>query len=252
MSGHSGAGSALSKMAKRGEIQGDLVLYDAINGTGQLGSFKTWVKARLDADLAALSAQADETKQLEYLRDAQKLRGYCTKDYSPDLQAARGLDRGVVRGQQGEARQARAVPASQLHAPVRRRDPRGADARLGGGDRTREGHRHAARRDPAAARCPPRPPPAPRRCPRWPTSARRPRPPRRRRAELGARRPQRVVQPGQQHAQALEVALAHQRAPVALDVADDLARRPAAPAARARSGTRAWRARRRGSGRRST
>jgi len=81
MSGHSGAGAALSAMAKRGEIKGDLVLYDAINGSGQLGRFKTWVKQRLDEDLAALAAEPDEQKQMEYLQGAQKLRGYCTDSY---------------------------------------------------------------------------------------------------------------------------------------------------------------------------
>ena len=81
MSGHSGAGAALSAMANRGEIKGDLVLYDAINGSTQLGRFKSWVKQRLDEDLAALAAEPDETKQLEYLQGAQKLRGYCTDSY---------------------------------------------------------------------------------------------------------------------------------------------------------------------------
>jgi hypothetical protein len=81
MSGHSGAGAALGEMANRGEIEGDLALYDAINGSTQLGRFQRWVTKRLDEDLAALAAEPDEAKQLQYLQGAQKLRGYTTDDY---------------------------------------------------------------------------------------------------------------------------------------------------------------------------
>ena len=81
MSGHSGAGAALSAMASRGDVTGDLVLYDAINGSTQLGRFVKWVQQRLDADLAALSAEPDDAKKLQYLQRAQKLRGYCTRGY---------------------------------------------------------------------------------------------------------------------------------------------------------------------------
>ena len=85
MSGHSGAGAALSTAATAGQIKGDLVLYDAING-GQLDLFKDWVRGRLEEDLVAIKhIVADKSKTdadvLKYLQDAQKLRGYTTDAY---------------------------------------------------------------------------------------------------------------------------------------------------------------------------
>jgi hypothetical protein len=107
MAGHSGAGATLSKMARAsveaakkkpaGEkggkkeeekppatstITGDLVIFDAINPTdskdetGQLGAFEDWARMRLDVDLAALKAAKNDEEKLDYLRTAQKLRGY--------------------------------------------------------------------------------------------------------------------------------------------------------------------------------
>jgi hypothetical protein len=85
MSGHSGAGAALSKAAKAGEITGDLVIYDAINGS-QLTQFKDWALTRLEEDLLAIKRiVADKSKGeadvLKYLQGAQKLRGYTTDYY---------------------------------------------------------------------------------------------------------------------------------------------------------------------------
>src|SRR2546421_228587 len=87
MSGHSGAGATLSKMARESvnrqagkdpgassTLTGDLVLLDAIN-PGEGAAFKDWALMRLDQDLAALKGKSDADKLL-YLRNAQKLRGY--------------------------------------------------------------------------------------------------------------------------------------------------------------------------------
>ncbi|TMC46130.1 MAG: hypothetical protein E6J25_00765 [Chloroflexi bacterium] len=87
MSGHSGAGATLSKMARESvnrqagkdpgassTLTGDLVLLDAIN-PGEGAAFKDWALMRLDQDLAALKGKSDADK-LVYLRNAQKLRGY--------------------------------------------------------------------------------------------------------------------------------------------------------------------------------
>jgi hypothetical protein len=97
MAGHSGAGAALSAMtneavkAKRGvkpdkdarssALSGDLVLYDAINGS-QLDRFKEWVKLQLDDWLGKLTdpGVTDEGK-LWHVNRAQKLRGFTTTAY---------------------------------------------------------------------------------------------------------------------------------------------------------------------------
>jgi hypothetical protein len=100
MAGHSGAGQALSEMtneavkAKRGEkpakgapparssaLTGDLVIYDAINGS-QLNRFWEWTKMQLDDWLGKLtdSGVTDEGK-LWHPNRAQKLRGFTTTTY---------------------------------------------------------------------------------------------------------------------------------------------------------------------------
>ena len=99
MAGHSGAGAALSHMAdeavkaqkgvkpKKGEppakssaLTGDLVLYDAINGS-ELGSFQRWATMRLNEDLAVLTSSQTDAEKLAYLKSAPKLRGYTTGLY---------------------------------------------------------------------------------------------------------------------------------------------------------------------------
>jgi hypothetical protein len=84
MAGHSGAGATLAHMADAKQpssaLTGDLVIYDAIN-RGQLSSFVTWAGKRLDADLAVLTGTATDDQKFEYLRGAQKLRGYTTDSY---------------------------------------------------------------------------------------------------------------------------------------------------------------------------
>jgi hypothetical protein len=95
MAGHSGAGAALSNMtneavkAKRGlkpgdassALTGDLVIYDAINGS-QLERFKDWTAMRLEEDFAFLTDDSisDEAK-LFHLQTAPKLRGFTTDYY---------------------------------------------------------------------------------------------------------------------------------------------------------------------------
>ena len=99
MAGHSGAGATLGVMAgnaaerlrhpgskdadKPNALQpsGDLVIFDAINGPGELGGYQAWVTARLDIDLRMLKGKADESAQLTYLAAAPKLRGYYTAGY---------------------------------------------------------------------------------------------------------------------------------------------------------------------------
>ena len=58
------------------------MIFDAINPTnskdetGQLGAFEDWARMRLNADLSALKAAKNDKDKLDYLRTAQKLRGY--------------------------------------------------------------------------------------------------------------------------------------------------------------------------------
>ncbi len=92
MSGHSGAGAALSHMANAGApgakpgpsspISGDLVIYDAINGDGQRWAFEEWAKRRLNEDFAILTDPLlDDDAKLVHLNTAPKLRGYTTDFY---------------------------------------------------------------------------------------------------------------------------------------------------------------------------
>jgi hypothetical protein len=92
MAGHSGAGATLANMAnesvrvaKEGAsppgpsspLTGDLVLFDAINTSDELGAFQAWARMRLDQDLAILKdTTRSEADKLAYLHSAQKLRGY--------------------------------------------------------------------------------------------------------------------------------------------------------------------------------
>jgi hypothetical protein len=99
MAGHSGAGGSLGPMAENASVRlrhpgtkeaanpralqpaGDLVIFDAINGSTELQGYQDWVNARLDIDLRMLKSKADESAQLTYLEAAPKLRGYYTKGY---------------------------------------------------------------------------------------------------------------------------------------------------------------------------
>jgi hypothetical protein len=89
MSGHSGAGSTLAKMARESinrqagkepgansPLTGDLVIFDAINGDDQFQAFRDWALMRLDQDLAALKDKKTDADKLAYLKTAPKLRGY--------------------------------------------------------------------------------------------------------------------------------------------------------------------------------
>ena len=106
MAGHSGAGSTLANMAKESvreakatppplpkeakkadgspkssAISGDLVIFDAMNSDTDLSAFKAWARMRLNLDFAALMAEKDDKKRLEYLRKAPKLRGFFSSGY---------------------------------------------------------------------------------------------------------------------------------------------------------------------------
>jgi hypothetical protein len=105
MAGHSGAGATLANMAdesvkqvknagkppdpkakapKSSGISGDLVIFDAINGPGELGSFQAWARMRLDQDLIVLKGNGTDKEKLDYLRTAPKLRGFYSDDgYKP-------------------------------------------------------------------------------------------------------------------------------------------------------------------------
>jgi hypothetical protein len=78
MAGHSGAGAALSAAAKAGDVTGDLVIYDAINGPGERQGFEEWALRRLEEDLIAIKAAKTDADVLHYLQSAPKLRGYAT------------------------------------------------------------------------------------------------------------------------------------------------------------------------------
>ncbi len=111
MAGHSGAGAALSSMAaeavkaksgvkpakgeppaKSSALTGDLVLYDAINGS-QLNQFVAWTLMLLDDEFAKLTdpGVTDEAKHF-HLNRTQKLRGFTT-DYYIDQYIA--LDKAI-------------------------------------------------------------------------------------------------------------------------------------------------------------
>jgi hypothetical protein len=108
MAGHSGAGATLANMtneAVRGlmppgakgapkavpssPLTGDLVIFDAINGS-QLGAFQKWVETRLNEDLKVLTDSGkSEPQKLKYLQSAPRLRGFFTdlyKDAYADLE----------------------------------------------------------------------------------------------------------------------------------------------------------------------
>jgi hypothetical protein len=90
MAGHSGAGAALSNAAKAGDIKGDLVIYDAINGPGERKGYLEWASRRLEEDLIAIKAATTDADVLRYLQSAPKLRGYAT-GYRED-----GKDKGYI------------------------------------------------------------------------------------------------------------------------------------------------------------
>jgi hypothetical protein len=70
MAGHSGAGAALSAAAKAGDVKGDLVIYDAINGPGERQGFEEWALRRLEEDLIAIKAAKTDADVLRYLQSA--------------------------------------------------------------------------------------------------------------------------------------------------------------------------------------
>jgi hypothetical protein len=86
LTGHSGAGAALSTMLPNKSLLprtmgrlAEVVLFDAINGPGELRSIKSWVLGQLDSELAAIVAEGSKAKQLEFVASkGMRFRGYYT------------------------------------------------------------------------------------------------------------------------------------------------------------------------------
>jgi hypothetical protein len=105
MAGHSGAGATLGGMAANAAVRithpgskdaenprslppgGDLVIFDAINGSNELSGYQAWVTARLDLDLRMLKSKPDDDAKLSYLAAAPKLRGFYTDGYKSNYLA---------------------------------------------------------------------------------------------------------------------------------------------------------------------
>jgi hypothetical protein len=93
LSGHSGAGATFAailgkeskrlKEAQQGSTKdapppmNELILFDAINGPGELGAITTWVRDQLNDDLKQLQA-TDDKSRATYIEKHPRLRGYCT------------------------------------------------------------------------------------------------------------------------------------------------------------------------------
>ena len=93
LAGHSGGAHTIShalaaelvkpKKGKKGRAKAkgpsafaEVVLFDAITGSGELDIFVDWVGARLDADLAALDAAPTPEAKSAYLVSSTRFRGY--------------------------------------------------------------------------------------------------------------------------------------------------------------------------------
>lgn len=93
LSGHSGAGATFAailgkeskrlKEAQEGTTEdapppmNELILFDAINGPGELGAITRWVRDQLNDDLKQLQA-TDDKSRATYIEKHPRLRGYCT------------------------------------------------------------------------------------------------------------------------------------------------------------------------------
>ena len=64
--------------AKGASSLGELVLFDALTGDGERDTTIAWITARLDADLAALTAAPDAAARQAYLATSPRFRGYAT------------------------------------------------------------------------------------------------------------------------------------------------------------------------------
>jgi hypothetical protein len=86
MAGHSGAGATFRNMiegaAGSSAIPGDLVIFDAINGSKQYKAIKDWMLNRLNTDLQVLTGSNTDDQKLKHLQDAPKLRGFWTDLYN--------------------------------------------------------------------------------------------------------------------------------------------------------------------------
>lgn len=151
MAGHSGAGATLAKMAREsvrreaGEkpgasstLTGDLVIFDAINGPNELKDFTDWATMRLNQDLVVLKDTGKtEAEKLTYLRTAQKLLAFHSKDAEytsryDDLKVAIGNWFTNHAAELGPFENCLRAPARQLLGRGTPGLTRGADARRAG------------------------------------------------------------------------------------------------------------------------
>jgi Domain of unknown function (DUF4157) len=85
MSAHSGGGGRIGEMlaGQKGKLpasMGELVLFDAINGPGELSSVSGWILQQISSDLSNLAGKS-VADQLTYLERSIRFRGYYTVGY---------------------------------------------------------------------------------------------------------------------------------------------------------------------------
>jgi len=90
MSGHSGAGATfaatMAAQAHRPDYLREVVMFDAINGTGELKSIAGWLRRQLAADLVALKAAASAEERQQLLSAGFRFRGYFSHNWIyPDM-----------------------------------------------------------------------------------------------------------------------------------------------------------------------
>jgi hypothetical protein len=80
LSGHSGAGETFRQMmggeAHRPEFLREVIMFDSINGSGELTAIAGWLERQLDADLAGLKAAPSAKERSDYLATSFRFRGY--------------------------------------------------------------------------------------------------------------------------------------------------------------------------------
>jgi hypothetical protein len=85
MSAHSGGGGRIGEMlaGQKGKLpanMGELILFDAINGPGELSSVSGWILQQISSDLSNLAGKS-VADQLTYLERSIRFRGYYTVGY---------------------------------------------------------------------------------------------------------------------------------------------------------------------------
>jgi LAS superfamily LD-carboxypeptidase LdcB len=80
LSGHSGAGATFARMmggkSTRPEYLREVVMFDSINGSNELGAISGWLVRQLGSDLKALTGVASAQLRQEYLATSFRFRGY--------------------------------------------------------------------------------------------------------------------------------------------------------------------------------